>query len=1110
MCEYTLDTHVSSHGCPSLATCSVCKKIPLQNVDVTMHDISLHTTVMAQLDGNTSLSSNSSAATLAGNSFDLSFLPFSNVDPSYEDIFSQDSFSLMSCSDTSLNPSTLTTPEEVSSPAAPVNPPTSGTRSLRKKDETAHTLPNIMVTNHRSIFPKFNNLIDELIEFEMHLGIHSEIWENKENVDHKNKIEEALELRGLHYISNPRPKRRGGGAAITLCDLKGKFSLNKLNVHVPPDLEVCWGLLRVKGNTGSIREIIVCAFYCPPRSRKKTKLVEHISVEYFKLKSTHPKAAFICGGDKNDLNTKHLLDISPNFHQIVTRPTHKNSVLEIIVTDIGHFYNEPIIRPPIQPDIEGEGVPSDHSIAYATPISDSSKPCKRTNLTKISRPLTTDAKQKIELWIQSESWQPVLECSNVSQMVEIFCSLVSEKINENCPVKTLKINNLDQEFTTPSIKALARKKHREYTKHGNSKLFKLLKKALKKKIKDEGQKFIENQISLAGDKGNKWIRHTASLLARPGDTLSKSFTLPDHLERGLSALQSAEEIADFFSKISQEYEPLDVSALPERVKDKLALDPCDHPVFEEHEIYSELLTAKKTCSVPGDIPTDILDEFLPEFTSPITHIFNKAFSSHEWPEMFKKEFGVPIKKIPNPETEDDLRSIGLTPFLSKRMEKLLIKWIWKYISPHIKPDQLGGLPGCSIVHYIVRMVDFILKSLDNNAKNPSAVLGVTIDFSKAFNRMSHNKIITILSDLNIPTCALRLIISYLTERSMCIRYSGAVSSDRRMPGGGPQGTLLIVLLFILQVNLAGEPCLPPTTLAPGVAGPEPQVCDQPVLPCQTEGKSENKKFVDDLTFLEAVSLKDLVPKDNFIGPLNFHERHGLHLPSNATISQHKLADLQSFTEDNDMKINFKKTKVIPFNFSKTKDFIPELSFPSSEPLEVVYQTKLVGLVISSNLSWGPHVDYTVENASKKLWLLVRFKNRGAKQEQLLTLYQLKIRSIAEFAAPAFHGALTAQQSNELEMVQKKAFAIILGARYRNYSNALALLDQETLSSRRLKLCNNFSQKCIKNEKHADIFPRKEGTKTRHTKTFIEPKCKTSRYYNSAVPYLTRLLNKKES
>ena len=97
------------------------------------------------------------------------------------------------------------------------------------------------------------------------------------------------------------------------------------------------------------------------------------------------------------------------------------------------------------------------------------------------------------------------------------------------------------------------------------------------------------------------------------------------MERGLTALESAEEIADFFSKISQEYEPLDVEKLPERVKEKLLKKPCDHPVFQEHEVYADLLTAKKTCSVPGDIPISILNEFLPEFITPITNIFNLQY-----------------------------------------------------------------------------------------------------------------------------------------------------------------------------------------------------------------------------------------------------------------------------------------------------------------------------------------------------------------------------------------------------------------------------------------------------------------------------------------------------
>ena len=69
-------------------------------------------------------------------------------------------------------------------------------------------------------------------------------------------------------------------------------------------------------------------------------------------------------------------------------------------------------------------------------------------------------------------------------------------------------------------------------------------------------------------------------------------------------------------------------------------------------------------------------------------------------------------------------------------------------------DQFGGLPGCSVDHYLILMLDFINRQLDNNQRQPTAVFAAFVDFSKAFNRMDHNTLVTILSDLNIPTCAL--------------------------------------------------------------------------------------------------------------------------------------------------------------------------------------------------------------------------------------------------------------------------------------------------------------------------------------------------------------------
>ena len=102
-----------------------------------------------------------------------------------------------------------------------------------------------MITNHRSLFPKFNNLVDELLENEMHLGLHSEVWEVQEKRAHANHIEAALEIKGIQYISTPRHGRRGGGVAITLIR-DSPFVLTKLDIPVHHNLEVCWGLLKFK------------------------------------------------------------------------------------------------------------------------------------------------------------------------------------------------------------------------------------------------------------------------------------------------------------------------------------------------------------------------------------------------------------------------------------------------------------------------------------------------------------------------------------------------------------------------------------------------------------------------------------------------------------------------------------------------------------------------------------------------------------------------------------------------------------------------------------------------------------------------------------------------
>ena len=150
-------------------------------------------------------------------------------------------------------------------------------------------------------------------------------------------------------------------------------------------------------------------------------------------------------------------------------------------------------------------------------------------------------------------------------------------------------------------------------------------------------------------------------------------------------------------------------------------------------------------------------------------------------------------------TEDDLRIISLTSFFSKVMEKFVLDWLMIYVGHKMDPKQFGGLKGNSISHYMIELINFILYNPDYDL--PIAVLICAIKFSKAFNRQNHNLLITKLSDMGVPGWLLKIVMGFLAERCMVLRFRGETSSAKSLPGGGPQGTLLGILLFLILMNL---------------------------------------------------------------------------------------------------------------------------------------------------------------------------------------------------------------------------------------------------------------------------------------------------------------------
>ena len=220
-----------------------------------------------------------------------------------------------------------------------------------------------------------------------------------------------------------------------------------------------------------------------------------------------------------------------------------------------------------------------------------------------------------------------------------------------------------------------------------------------------------------------------------------------------------------------------------------------------------------------------------------------------------------------------------------------------------------------------------------------------------------------------------------------------------------------------------------------------------------------------------------------------------------------LKKTENYAVENKMKLNYKKTKLMVFKTGKARDFMPRFTFDNNE-LEVVEETRLLGVVLRSDLSWCSNTLYMVKRANKKLWCLRRLRRLGATTIDLVDVYTKQIRSLLEFAVAVWHPSLTNEESLKIERVQKSALCIILGTNYKSYRSALKHLQMESLFSRRNKLCKKFAKKSQKHSKFTKWFkPNTRRTITRaKTPAFWEVFARTERFGKSPISYLTKLLN----
>ena len=393
--------------------------------------------------------------------------------------------------------------------------------------------------------------------------------------------------------------------------------------------------------------------------------------------------------------------------------------------------------------------------------------------------------------------------------------------------------------------------------------------------------------------------------------------------------------------------------------------------------------------------------------------------------------------------------------------------------------QFGGQAGTGTEHMLVCLVDRILRLLDSTTDS-TAVIAAMIDWSNAFDRQDPTLAINKFIKLGVRASLIPLLASYLEERKMKVKYNGKLSAEHTLIGGGPQGTLLGLIEYLVQSNDAAD--------------------------CVSE--EDRFKYIDDLSILELIFLSGVltdfdcqktVPSD-----IGVDQEY---LPPEAYQTQRRLDNIASWTDQNLMRINANKSNYIIFTRSH-HDFVTRLNINGNK-LDQVEATKIVGVWLTSDLKWDKNTREMSKRAYSRISMLTKLKYVGVHTDDLIEIYILYIRSVLEYCAVVWHSSLTVELARRLEMVQKTCLRVILGEEYDSYEDALDSCNLKTLFERRQARCLTFARRCLKHPVHTRMFPlnlSNQGNKYKSREKFVVNFAKTKTYMKSAVPYLQRMLN----
>ena len=640
-----------------------------------------------------------------------------------------------------------------------------------------------------------------------------------------------------------------------------------------------------------------------------------------------------------------------------------------------------------------------------------------------------------------EKIEKVTDCND---QVSLFNKLFMDTINLNIPEKIITIKNNKPKWLSNDIRNLQKERdflRRRFIKSKSSMAllsYKTIRNKCARIIRDIKRKFVEYSINLKhfnSKEVSKELKNLGIFKNKNSDCIID--------------LKNINELNKFYQQVgnlnfSNNNDSINI---PLNNKNKDFSEQFSFVNVDETLIKNYLSTIITKAKGFDNISADLLKLTNNRILKFLTLIINNSLNSGTFPDCWKLANIIPVPKVNNPLDFSDFRPISILSTSSKLLEKTVHQQLNNYLNINkILPDEQSGFRRFfSTTTLLLQITSFIYDALNNN----KVISLVLLDFSKAFDSINHDIMITNLKEIGLSKIAINWFNSYLRKRKQRVIIDESYSDWLDVICGIPQGSILGPILFSIY-----------TRKIPSIFN-----------------NVQCFMFADDTQLLKSYNVDD---SKTSIDEINID-----------------LNMLSLWCEKNHLKLNPKKCIHLIIgserNLNKLNNNVDDLKI-NNIIIPRCKEARNLGLIFDEHFSWNSHINNLTKNCFSILKPLYRFKNQFNQNVKKLLINSLIISKFDYCDIIYMH--LSENLQNKLQKLQNTCIKFIFNLKkYDHINDCYNKLNWLKLNKRREYHLGCFIFKIIDNKSPNYLYTLFNETSIIHShntrKRFFIPSIKTN-------------------